>query len=254
MFRDFPARTRAKACLALVIVNASLIRAQPAAPKFEVASIKLHQDLVTTVGIDISGTRVTIAAMSVSNLVRYAYDVKSYQVSGGPNWATSDRWDIGAKGEGEGVLRPDQVRKMIQALLADRFHVQLRRETKQTPVYALVVAGKAGPKLKESAPDAAGGLNVSLDRTTQITATKASIEQLVGQLTGDLDRPVVDKTGLTGSYDFKLKWAPDSSAVTDLDAPSIFTALQEQLGLKLESATAPIEVLVIDRLEKPSEN
>jgi len=254
MFSDFPALTSTKACLLVVIVSAAFIRAQPAAPKFEVASIKLHQDLVRTVGVAISGTRVTISAMSVNNLVGYAYDLKSYQVSGGPNWATADRWDIGAKGEGDGALTRDQVRKMIQALLADRFHVQLRRESTQTPVYALVVAGKAGTKLKESAPDAASRLSMSGNRTIQITTTKGSIEQLVAQLSGNLDRPVLDKTGLTGSYDYKLEWAPANSAAADLDVPSIFTAVQEQLGLKLESATAPIEVLVIDRVEKPSEN
>jgi uncharacterized protein (TIGR03435 family) len=230
------------------------VRAQPNTQKFEVASIKLHQDPVSAVGIDISGTRVTVSAMSVSNLVRYAYDLKSYQVSGGPNWTTSDRWDIGAKGEGDSALTRDQVRKMIQALLADRFQVQLRHEIKQTPVYALVVAGKAGSKLKESAPDATSMLRMGGNRTIQITTTRGSMEQLVAQLSGNLDRPVLDKTGLTGSYDYKLEWAPANSTATDLDAPSIFTALPEQLGLKLEPATEPIEVLVIDRVEKPSEN
>ncbi|HEY2845174.1 MAG TPA: TIGR03435 family protein [Bryobacteraceae bacterium] len=241
--------------MALAIVNASLIGAQqPSAPKFEVASIKLHQDLARTVGIAISGTRVTVSAMSVSNLVGYAYDLKSYQVSGGPNWAASDRWDIDARGEGDSALTRDLVRKMIEALLADRFHLQLRRENRQVPVYALVVAGKAGPKLKASAPDAASVLTMGGNRTIQIKTTKGNIEQLVGQLSTNLDRPVLDKTGLTGSYDYQLEWAPSNAAAADLDAPSIFTAVQEQLGLKLESATAPIEILVIDRVEKPSEN
>jgi len=131
----------------------------------------------------------------------------------------------------------------MQTLLADRFQLKVHCETKEMPVYALVVAGKGGSKLKQSA---AG-------RTTQIVTAKGCIEQLVTQLSGTLGQPVLDKTGLTGEYDYELEWAPENAAA-EVDTPGIFTALQEQLGLKLESQKAPVEVLAIDHAEKPSEN
>jgi uncharacterized protein (TIGR03435 family) len=241
--------TRTRSLLSLVLGMSWTVAAQ----SFEVASIKLHADLVRSVGVSISGARVTVSAMTLTNLVDYAYDVKFYQVSGGPNWAHSDRWDISAKGEGDRILTRDEVRKMVQVLLADRFQVRLHRETREAAVYALVVAGKGGPKLKESAPDANSILHMGGTRTTRITTTKGSMDQLVTQLSAILDRPVLNKTGLTESYDYKLEWAPEGVAAGS-DAPSIFTALQEQLGLKLESTKGPIETVVIDRAERPSAN
>jgi uncharacterized protein (TIGR03435 family) len=238
---------RAIALLSLAAWSPANIQAQ----SFEVAAIRSHAGAVASVGISTSGPRVTVSAMSVSNLVRYAYDVKSYQLAGGPDWATEDRWDIVAKAEGDGALTKAQARKMIEALLAERFQVKLRRETKEMAVYALVV-GKGGPKLKTSAPDTPGMLTMDGTRTTRITTTNGNMEQLVAQL-GHMDRPVLDKTGLTGAYDYKLEWAPDD-APADLKMPTIFNALQEQLGLKLESTKGAIQMLIIDHVEKPSPN
>jgi uncharacterized protein (TIGR03435 family) len=238
---------RAIALLSLAAWTSSSTPAQ----SFEVAAIKLHTGEVASVGISTSGPRVTVSAMSVSNLVRYAYDLKNYQVAGGPDWASSDRWDIFAKGEGGGLTR-GQVRKMIEALLADRFQVKLHREAKEMAVYALIV-GKGGPKLRKSAPDTTSRLMMDGTRTTRITTTNGSMEQLVAQLSGHMDRPVLDKTRLTGSYDYKLEWA-SVDAPPDVNVASIFSALQEQLGLKLESTKGAIEILVIDHVEKPPAN
>lgn len=145
---------------------------------------------------------------------------------------------------------------MLERLLYDRFHLKLRREMKDTSVNALVEA-KGGAKLKESSPDAVAGLYFTGKQTIQITTKKGGMEQLVDELSANLDRPVLNKTGLTGDYDYSLEWAPERDgrpAPEEINAPSIFTALREQLGLKLEPQKAAIEVLVIDSAEKPSEN
>jgi uncharacterized protein (TIGR03435 family) len=228
------------------------------AQSFEVASIRLHKPPARRVGTSLSGPRFTADAMSLENLITYAYGLRDYQVSGVPPWGRStvdaDRYNIAAKAEGDGVLSPDQSKVMLQSLLADRFRVAFHRETRQLPVYELVVA-KNGPKLKESAPDAQTMLMMGGSRGIEITATRVGIAMLVNQISNHngVDRPVLDKTQLTGSYDFKLTWTLESGALgTDPEAVSI--ALQEQLGLKLESAKAPLEILVIDHAEKPSEN
>jgi uncharacterized protein (TIGR03435 family) len=142
---------------------------------------------------------------------------------------------------------------MLWALLADRFQVKVHREMRESPVYVLVTA-KRGPKLKESDREAMSRLTLAGGRTIRITTIKGSVEQLAGHLSGDLGRPVVDRTGLTGSYDHKLEWASDGGVAGDSNGPSIFSVVQEQLGLRLESTKAPIETVVIDRVEKPTEN
>jgi uncharacterized protein (TIGR03435 family) len=143
---------------------------------------------------------------------------------------------------------------MIGALLAERFQLQEHQESRSMQVYALILAGKGNGKLKESAADASPILTMTGNSSIKITTKKGSIDQLVRQLSGNLDRPVMDATGLTATYDYELEWTPSNSSATDATAPSIFTALQEQLGLKLESRQAPIQVWVIDRAEKPSGN
>lgn len=238
------------AAMALVLGCAlpTLGRAQ----SFEVASIRPHDGPVQMVGLTTSGARVTITAFSVNALVEFAYNLKMYQVVGGPGW-DAERYGIAAKAPGDAAVTRDQVRPMIQALLAERFHATVHRETREMPVYALMPASKA-PKLKESAPDASPMLRMSSPRgVIQITTTKGSMGQLVDQLSGNIGRPVLDRTGLTGTYDYTLEWAGEY-APANSDAPSIFSAVEEQLGLKLESAKAPIEVMVVDQVEKPSPN
>ena len=195
-----------------------------------------------------------------------AYNVRDYQMSPeGPGWIRSDRYDIVAKVDGEGRPTMDQVRQMLQKLLADRFQLKLHRETKELPVYALVI-GKKGPTLMESAADAKSSMRFGAG---QFTGSKVSMTQLALFLSNALARPVLDGTGLMGTYDFKLQWTPDAGQLpglggfgpgpdapppSDPNGPSIFTAVQEQLGLKLESQKGPIEILVLDHAAKPSEN
>ena len=228
---------------------------------FEVASIRMHADRVQRVAAFVSGQRFTAEAMSLDNLITYAYDVKRYQVFGVPSWADSNnlncnRYDVSAKAEGE-TLTQEQAKMMLQNLLAERFHLRFHREMKEMPVYALVVA-KNGHKLKNAAPDAPIMMRMSgASKGLEMTVTAGTISQLVNQFSNanGVDRPVLDRTALSGSYDYKLTWSPYVGATSnDSEAVSIFTALQEQLGLRLEPQRALIETLVIDNAEKPTEN
>jgi uncharacterized protein (TIGR03435 family) len=167
---------------------------------------------------------------------------------------SAGRFDIAAKAEGDAPRSEEEFRQMLQSLLRDRFHLATHRETRDTPVYALVM-DKGGPKFRESAPDANGVLRMA--RRSQITASGGTMAQLVGWFSNlnEVDRPVVDQTGLPGRYDFMLEWS-NSFAGDALDStlPSIFTAIREQLGLKLEPRRAPLEILVIDHAEMPTSN
>jgi uncharacterized protein (TIGR03435 family) len=227
---------------------------------FEVASIRPHVQNIAAgrggVGLRVSGTILTAENNSLSNLITYAFDLKDYQVLGLPSWAESDRYDVSAKAEGDAGLTRELAMPMMQALLADRFQLKVHRETKEMPVYALVVP-KNGPRFKESAPDAQSLLTLgSKGKGLAMTVTKGSMAQLANQFSkrNGVDRPVIDKTGLSGGYDYKLEWGDYGAANADADVVSIFTAIQDQLGLKLEPAKAPVEVLVVDFAAKPSEN
>jgi bla regulator protein blaR1 len=225
---------------------------------FEVASIRLHTTPVRSIGINISGPRFTTEAVSLDNLITYAYDLQDYQVAGVPSWAVSstnsDRYDIAAKAEGDGTLSRDQSKKLLQSLLAERFQLKFHYETKEMPVYALVVA-KNGPKFKESPPEAQSMLRMGGNNGIEMNVTKGDMAQLARQFSNrnGVNRLVLDKTGLTGHYDYKLTWTLERGAL-DNDSQTVDIALQEQLGLKLEATKAPIEVLVVDHAEKPSGN
>jgi uncharacterized protein (TIGR03435 family) len=236
-----------------LLVGGGLFAQAP--PAFEVASIRVHSFASPDhVGPPIAGNRGTFGG-NLKQLIIYAYDLKVYQLSGGPAWVTNpstdtDYYDINAKAEGDEPLTEPWARQLLQTLLADRFQLKLHRESREMPVYALVV-GKPGPKFKESAPDAATKMipKVSLE-TVASTFTKSPMSSLVRLLSAAGDRPVLDQTGLAGFYDYKIEFA----RAADSSAASLSTAVQEQLGLKLEPRKAPIEVLVIDHAERPSEN
>jgi uncharacterized protein (TIGR03435 family) len=230
-------------------------QSQPPTPlSFEVASIRPHKGDVTMVGGQFSGPRIRLVAMSLTNLIGYAYHRERYQISEAQGWMDSERYDILANAPGDGAPGDDHIRLMLQALLADRFRLKVHAETKEAPVYALVVA-KNGPKLKESTADEYSQTG-SGNRTAQETFSKATMEQLANHLSFSAGRPVLDKTGLRGFYDFKLSWTPEYGGppAPDSNGVDIFTAIQEQLGLKLEPQKAPIDFLVVDHAEKPSEN
>jgi uncharacterized protein (TIGR03435 family) len=244
-------------------------RAQsPAAPElphaFDVASIKPSPQGQPGPMIQMSphGT-FTAKGIDTKTLIGIAYEVQDFQISGAPGWLGSDRFEINAKTEGDVNLNMAQYRPLLQALLADRFKLTFHRDTKELPIYALVV-GKNGPKLKESDANARGPM-MRLGRG-QLNGTKVQLDFLAKNLSRQLGRTVLNKTGLTGNYDFTLEWTPEPGEMmgpgpvheapppSESTGPSIFTALQEQLGLKLESQRGPVEILIIDRVERPSEN
>ena len=194
-------------------------------------------------------------------MIRFAYDVRDFQITGGPNWLDSDRFDIVAKPETE-IARDaagnEKLRLMLRALLTERFRLAIHRDTKEETVYSLV-AGRNGPKIALAGPDSKGPQLVMTRGT--LTAQKIPLDMFVKTLAGNLGRDVIDNTGLTGEYDFSLRWTPEAGqqlgplpGQEDREGASIFTALQEQLGLKLESKKAPVEIIVVDHAEKALEN
>ncbi len=206
------------------------------------------------VGGQFSGPHIRLVAKTLTNLIGLAYHRESYQFSGAQGWMTSERYDLLANAPGDSAPSQENLRLMLQALLADRFRLKVHLETKERPVYGLVV-GKNGPKLKESTANEYSQ-TASGNRTAHMTFAKATMEQLASILSYSAGRPVFDNTGLRAFYDFTLNWTPDYDQAPPPNSSGIdiFTALQEQPGLKLEPQKARIEILVIDHAEKPSEN
>ena len=285
------------------------------APAFEVASIKPNNSGDGRVMLGNQPGRFTATNVTLRMLIRNAYQLQDFQISGGPGWLNSDHFDIVAKidpavqesinaargGIGPAAVPgqgPNPLQLMIRSLLADRFKLVAHNETKEQTIYALVVArtdGKLGPALKKSDIDCAAlmgnarargqaaapppgppqpgqrmpcAVRIGPGNLSASAGTLAQFAQSLGMFVG---RIVVDKTGLTGGYDIDLTWTPDqipqraagtpgdqpvriNGVDIDPNGPSIFTAVQEQLGLKLDSQKGPVEMLVIDRVEKPVEN
>jgi bla regulator protein blaR1 len=280
-------------------------------PSFEVASIKPNNSGDGRVMLGNQPGRFTATNVTVRLLIRNAYQLQDFQISGGPSWLNSDHYDIVAKidpavqesiAAARGGIGPaaipgqgaNPLQLMIRSLLAERFKLAAHTETKEQPIYALVVAhgdGKLGPSLKKSDVDCtalAGRGRAAMpppgppqpgDRLPcgirigpgNMAVGGSSLAQFASSLGMFVGRVVVDKTGLAGNYDVNLTWTPDqmpqrppgapgdqpirlNGADIDPNGPSIFTAVQEQLGLKLDSQRGPVEMLVIDRAEKPVEN
>ena len=257
--------------------------------EFEVASIKPDKSGTNMVRMMFRPDGLDATNVTLEMLIRLAYGIEEHQISGGPNWLKSDHYDIDAKMDSPTAdavhkLNEDQRRRatehMLQVLLADRFKLAVHHDSKELSIYALVVA-KNGPKLKEAkpgdtypngikGPDGIGRAGLMRMGRGQLTGQALPLSALARLLTDQLGRTVVDKTGLSGNYDYTLQWTPDesqggslrgpdtgpqgSAPSSDLSGPSLFTALQEQLGLKLESQKGPVEIYVIDHAEKPSEN
>jgi uncharacterized protein (TIGR03435 family) len=245
------------------ILTGNIAHAQAVAsssvPSFEVASIKANHSgeriMLFQPG---RGGRFTANNCSLGLLMQYAFDVLQYQILGAPAWVKSDRYDIAAKAEGDPQV--DVLRGMVQRLLEDWFQLKHHWETKEATVYDLVVS-KAG-RLREAeggecppADDApCGGLRNTPGHSK---GYKLTAGDLAGSISFFLGRPVRDKTGLTGKYDVELLWTPDSVQMgpeTMEAGPALFTALQEQLGLKLKLVQGPVKMLAIDCVERPSEN
>lgn len=236
----------------LTLAFAVLSKAQTSA--FEVASIKLNltDSHASSAGTD-PGGKFNATNLSLKDLIAYAYGMRDIQITGVPRELDSVKYDIVARANTPKEMSRDEVSPFVQALLADRFRLRVHRETKEGSVYALVLA-KSGPKLTaHTGTSGVTGIGSSSGSgKTSIEGSKAGMAGLVDHLAGKVGRPVIDKTGLTGEYDFRLEWASEQAA--DSTLPSLFTAIQEQLGLKLESTKGPVAMIVVDSASKASEN
>jgi bla regulator protein BlaR1 len=252
------------------IMSAPQLRAQSKAaaqPSFEVASVKATDPnsrsptaLQPLAGGRLRGTNYTLFGLVVS-----AFGVPRDQISGGPGWFDSDRFEIDAKAPDDFSQDPDRallggrdglpkrMALMLQTLLEGRFRLKAHWETKERTVYALVIA-KGGPKLQEVQPNDASERCCWTFNTGRITARFRSMPWLADALRARVSAPVLDQTGLKGVYDFTLEWQDERDRDAKAGPSSIFTAVQEELGLKLESQKGSVQVLVIDHAEKPSEN
>ena len=261
------------------ITTATAGRAQtPAAPlRFEVASIKPTRSAGSRGGMQVlPGGGLRMDGVTLQGLIALAYDVRETQISGGPKWAGSDAYDVVAKAEhstaaddpalsfAPGTNAWDRLRLRTQTLLAERFQLVVHNVSKESAGYALVVT-KGGPRMRESTTAGPAGTVRSFGK---IDSRAGSMHMLATVLTGFLGRPVEDRTGLTGSYDYKLEYGqesgrgglhagsdgPTETNPVDATGPSIFTAIQEQLGLKIETSRVATQSIVIERAQKPSAN
>ncbi|HEY3840069.1 MAG TPA: TIGR03435 family protein [Bryobacteraceae bacterium] len=246
--------------LGMVWVGVAYGQAPAGEARFEVASVKpappdapgMFSRILPDGGWKIDGA-------TLRNLIGMAYGVRGFQVSGGPKWIDTDRFDIDARSVVWDTGNPPDRARMseeykrtnerLRNLLADRFHLTLHPETREQPVYALVVA-KGGPKLQEAKES-----EVPFIRQMgpgKLKGEAVGLAMLIVNLSSSLDRRIIDKTGLSGKYTFELKWEPSLAA--DAEGATIFTALQEQLGLRLESEKGPVKFLVIDSIQRPPQN
>jgi len=246
----------------------------PALLSFEVASIKRSApDAQGFFFQPQPGGGLRATGITLKNLMAMVYGLREFQILGGPAWADSDRFDIDARARSTSENpaagqrpNPSDLRERVKSLLAERFQLAVHSESKEQNVYALAVA-KNGPKFHEAEP---GSGTFIRGRRGSITGTAATMQLLTVNLANEVGSPVLDKTGLAGRYDFKLEWTAEpgrgsgsiGASPAGADVPlasdpvdrSVFAALKDQLGLLLEPQKAPVPVLVIDHVEKPSEN
>ena len=274
--------TAVMVAFAAVTFTVSTHAQAPVAPAFEVASVKPNTSGAPGSSGHTGNGSVTFTNQTARSLISNAFNIRGNRIVGAPSWLDSERFDINARAPGN---TPDNgLAPMMQTLLAERFKLTVKREIRDEPVYALVVArddkrlgpslrpatdcvktaggtGRAGggpdaPPLAAGAPAACGSRMLSDNRGTTIQSGMKTMADLAGMLRGVGEREVVDRTGLSGAFDFELRYAPDSVRATAADPtqllPDVFTALQEQLGLKLESQRGPVEYLVIERIERPT--
>jgi uncharacterized protein (TIGR03435 family) len=226
-----------------------------ALPEFEVTSVKRNLSDSGWQGIDTSPGRIRADSVTLLRCIRDAYDMGSHQVIGGPDWINTDRWEILARAD-HPVDDDDVLMLMLRQLLADRFKLAIHRETRTLPAYVLEVA-KNGPKMQRAEPgDSDTDMHGGRGGPATLEAKKTDMNRLAELLGWRADRMVVNRTGLDSTFNFTLHWAPDnvSDPKSGADDVSLFTAVGEQLGLRLRAARVPVEVLVIDHAERPSPN
>jgi uncharacterized protein (TIGR03435 family) len=251
------------------MMNPPPIRAQSQpAPRleFEVASIrpdKTDQPEMSWFRSTPSGAEFQGRSIQIKPIIEYAYGILDHQLAGDPSWLGSERFDIDAKPgsrKGQGWFEDEELRARVRTLLEERFHLRVHHESRQAPIYTLVTA-KSGPKLKQAGEDAETLIRVNFGRgRAQIIGAKISMKMLAEAFARTLGRSVQDGTDLKGAFDVDLTWTPDESPRAGGDrpppteGPSLFTAVQEQLGLRLESSRGQIDMIVIDHVDRPSEN
>lgn len=256
-------------CLLLFALCALIALAQPQAPAFEVATVKPS---VLTPGIPVGmglftypGGRINASRLTLRALIEVAYGLEDHQLSGGPNWADNDRWDIIAQPPADSEaskFNPPSIKtpptnemlRMLQALLEERFQLKFRKETKEASGYALLATEKGAKLNPPKDPDefrvVAYGRTGKTDRPDYLEGHNASMDRLALWLAGSLHRPVLNQTGIAGDFDFHVEYA---GGLSDSGA-SLFTALQEDLGLKLVTTKAPTEFWIIESASRPTEN
>lgn len=274
---------------AITILSALAGAQSPAVPKpqaaerltFEVASIKRNVSGDSGSQIRVQpGGQIVVTNNSLYNLIRNAYGTQRFEMVPGPqlpSWIDSERWDILAKPPADAPQREEQMQLRLRSLLEDRFKLDARREVREMPIYALVVArsdGQLGPKMKPSGDECAAGARARAAGEAapplppgSFCGTRANngtvsmrgvpLANFVRNLGGMTGRFVIDKTGLTGPFDLDLQWTPDQAlgaGGAQTDGTSLFAAIQEQLGLRLEAQRAPVEVLVVNSAERPTED
>jgi uncharacterized protein (TIGR03435 family) len=234
----------------LFVIVAMALAALAQTPKeFDVAAIKLNTDGGEAWSIRTPpGGRFTARNVTVRELLLQALDIRDFQLEGAPKWLDAERYDIEAKSDFAGQITPEGLLPMVRELLASRFGLTLHHETKEAPVYSLVAA-KAGARLHPNTGTPGHSTDWGKDH---INAMDVTLTELADVLERQLDRIVRNDSGIGGVYDFRLTWTP--SQATDLTGPSIFTAIQEQYGLRLAAAKGPVEMTVINRVERPSGN
>jgi uncharacterized protein (TIGR03435 family) len=246
------------------------LAAQQSAPVFEVVSVKPNNtDAEPSMNVPPRGL-VAIVNVPLENVIVNAYGVPAFRILEAPGWIKRERFDISARipdGAPSG-----QQRSMLQSLLEERFKLRVHREAREQPIYTVVVArsdGRLGPRLKQSSADCATANSASAVPFSpdgpcaalfgvglaggRIISRGQPLTRVISALSMAVSRGVVDRTGLQGPFDVELEWSSDvGAAATSANAPSIFTALQEQLGLRLEPSRGPVDVLVIDSVERPT--
>jgi len=233
--------------------------AKDAHPSFEVATIKVSDPADTKHRFEVRGHRIVIETQTVQTMIEMSYGVHAKQIVNAPSWAETERFDAEGLPDVEGQPNLLQFQEMVRKLLEERFGLKLRTDKREMARYTLTVA-KGGPKMEatKSAQDLLPSVRAGGNKTSRsLQMTNVSMGDVAHQLQGALDRPVVDETGLKGRYDFNLNWLrADAVAEEEADSalPGLFTAIQEQAGLKVEPSKGEVDVLVIEHVEKPETN
>ena len=249
---------RAEGDAAWEIPKPDAMMANDADPDWDVATVKPSDPNDTNAGFQLHGRRIYIERMTVESMLKMSYGVQNKQIESAPDWVSTERWDVQGEADMPGKPSLKQYQGLVRKLLAERFGLKTHTETREMAVCAITVA-KGGPKMSASAGDP-NGLMSENDRENggqrMIRMSNSTMADFALLMKFFLDRPVVDQTGLSGRYDFQLQYTFDESrAPTDGTAsPSLFTAIQEQMGLKLDPVKAPMDVMVIDKVERPSAN